>query len=166
MIERVSLADFGPKFKAYVAGRYTDVVKATQLSMQTSGKMIIERTVDETTPHKPVDRGGYKRNWTARDIPAGSVLYNPTKYAGVIEHGRRASPVGKKGIEALMGWVHRHGMATATKGAGSVKSIAFAIANHMKNNDTPGKFVLQRARPAIIAELQADIVKFLSAGKF
>lgn len=164
---KVSIDELGAKMKEYVATRYADVVKTIQLSLRVDAPRIVQQIIDETVPHPPVDRGTYRRTWKVANVPGGAVLYNPTKYAGIIEYGRQpGTGIGREGIEALTGWVRRHGMQTGKKGADNARSIAFAIAASIKARGTAAKLVLARSKPFILGEIQAGINRVMTTGKF
>lgn len=75
---------------------------------------------------QPVDRGVYRAGWRTVLEADGATVENLTPQAVFIEYGVRAENVkpGRAMIEALTGWVLRHGLA----GAAEAPRLAWAIA--------------------------------------
>ena len=119
------------------------------------GEAIAQEEVDATEPHKPVDRGTYRRAFKSAKLPNGATLYNSAPYAGVMEEGRR--PGTWPNIGALTEWVKRKGLIgeklRVKKSEKALmqsiddavaRSLAFLIAAKMKARGMAGRFVMKR----------------------
>lgn len=74
------------------------------------GVAAIQKKIDTTKPHKPVDTGQYRRAWYARNDQDGAVIRNSEKYAIIIEVGRR--PGAKMPpFQPILEWVIRKKLA-------------------------------------------------------
>jgi hypothetical protein len=111
VISTVHLRDLGGYVSRVPKQRYTAAVRAVRQTMQQRGRVIVNEEINATQPRPPVDRRTYANSWFAIAIPGGGRLYSKDLKASIIERGRRPGfGVGRGGIEALMGWAHRHGM--------------------------------------------------------
>jgi hypothetical protein len=83
--------------------------------------MRLIEAVENTTPHKPVDRGTYRGSWIVANEPNGVTIYNSVKYSSIIERGRRAGTkvppvkliadwVRRKGFVNVSSWSHKNAM--------------------------------------------------------
>jgi hypothetical protein len=142
------------------------IVKALRLSAKTEALRLVQEEVSAAQP-MPVDRGTYRRMWQARDIDEGVMVFNPTPYAAVIEHGRR--PGGRQPpIKPLQSWVLRKGLVKSIKGKGNrekaAKGIAFAIARKIAKDGQPARHILAKAVMRWMPLLRASIKDAILAG--
>lgn len=71
--------------------------------------------------------GHYHARWRASVLPNGSVVYNTSPYAGVIEGGRRLAPVSKAGRQNIERWaIHKLHLSQS-----EAKGVAWAISFSM-----------------------------------
>lgn len=133
-----------------------------------AGQRIIQGTIDETEPHKPVDTGQFRRSFFVADVPDGADLDNPVLYAPVIEYGSDPHWVP---LEPLLAWARRksRGMQfdshTNLKTRRTVKArgqvlkdfreeaaMALAVGTQRKiaRYGTEGRHVVERSQPEII----------------
>lgn len=108
-----------------------------------------------------VDMGQYKAGWRSEPTIDGARIRNTKPYAGVIEIGRRASPVSKEGRKNLEGWAKRKLGLTPSQ----AKSAAFLISRALAKRPLKGRNVLGGALNEIVAgmldELEHEIKKAL-----
>ena len=164
MIRRVSLRDLGGYVSRIPKERHKAAVQAVRQTMHERGRVIVNEEVNTTKPRPPVDRRTYANSWFAMSIPDGGRLYSKDPKASIVERGRRPGfGVGKEGIQALMGWVHRHGMDT-TSVSPREKLIRSRL---LKNAAAQGAIAMARAgikaRKARQAEGAARSVAFAIA---
>ena len=111
MIRTVSLRVLGGYVSRIPKERHKAAVRAVRQTMRERGRVIVREEINVTKPRIPFDRGDYTRSWQAVPIDDGCRIFSTCPYASVIDRGRRPGfGVGKAGIQALMGWAHRHGM--------------------------------------------------------
>jgi hypothetical protein len=144
----ISLADAG-KWTAIMGKEMRD---AAERGLRSAGLKLVahiqNEIIPETKPREPVDRGAYRAGWRSTPGKGFVLVHNTLPYASIIEYGARAAniKVGRKMIEALMGWVRRKGLAT---GKDNVRQAAWAIAMAMRKrgifNGGKGLRVLERA---------------------
>jgi len=191
VISTVSLADLGKWPQKITRERHGAIVEAMRVSVKTCGPGIVQAIIDQVRPHPPVNTGEYRRNWKVRNITDGVMLFNPTKQAGIIEHGRRPGfGVSREGQEALERWVHLHGMdrqptskreratrrrmragGTSKEGIRArsrwqqdsvARGIAFLIARAIKRRGLPANNILAQAKPLITAQVMQDVEASIS----
>jgi hypothetical protein len=109
VIRTVHLRDLGGWVSSIPKERHAAAVKAVRLTARSIARPIINEEINATRPHAPVDRRDYMRSWTALAIENGIRIFSSSPYASVIDGGRR--PGSNSSIQALIGWVHRHGLA-------------------------------------------------------
>ena len=127
-----------------VGGRKSDVIAAIRRTVYVAGQQIVQEEIDNTKPHKPVDRGDYRRGWKYAELPDGARLYNADPKASTIEDGRR--PGTMPPVTALARWAERKFGADEHSAMG----IAWAIALKMLFEGTPGMFVLKRTKDRLV----------------
>ena len=115
MAETISIKDLA-KWPEKVIRKYHGLIMTTaEQTLSIEGMQIIQNTIDETQPYKPVNTGGYRRKWRVSSIPGGFRLGNSDKISPIIEDGRRPGKgVSLEGQEALARWAHLHGMDKVT----------------------------------------------------
>lgn len=110
----------------------------------------------ERSKAQAFDRGDYARGWKAEvEDQAGSlavVLFNQRPHAAVIERGRRPG-ARRPPTKALVPWVRRKLKVSASEALG----IAFVVARKIGERGIPGKFVMARARGAVIKLILDEI---------
>ena len=109
-----------------------------------------------------VNYGTYKAAWKVRALSNGITIYNDIGYSGVIEFGRRPSPVGKAGIANLEKWAKRKmGLSDSES-----KSAAFAIARHLQKHPLHPRAVMtggiDEMTEAIAKNIEHELNKVLS----
>ena len=116
------------------------------------------------------DRSAYARGWRFSAADRQIVIYNPVKYAGVIEEGRRA---GEKmpPPASLEAWVRRHLKVehTTKKGVKKVRKVradeapglAFIVARAIGKRGTAGKYILSRLNERISYDIESEIYSAL-----
>lgn len=120
--------------------RYAKIVRAVQLAVQIQGPRIAAEVIAATDP-QPVDRGAYHRNWLAQDIERGSILYNNTKYASILEDGRR--PGGRMPPKDLIeAWLSRKKIMSKK----DAKRLAWVFARAIARKGIRPRRVLSRIR--------------------
>lgn len=112
----------------------------------------------------PVGVTGYmRRSWkmtVSGDPNSGNMIEvtisNPAQYIGVVELGRRASPVSKEGVKSLQLWVKRKlGVTDEAKSLG----VAYAIAKYKKKHDTPGQEFVQKTVDRVVPRVVKEIIE-------
>lgn len=162
MIRRVHVRDLAGYIGKMPKERHAAAVKHVRRTLKQRGRVIVREEIN-ATPKIPVDRGEYLRSWQVVDIPDGVRIFSTSPYARVIERGRR--PGFWSNIQALIGWVQRHGMQRWNSNPGmrarvtgkdaqlaNARSIAFAIAAAIKRRGLPARHVFERASKRIIEE--------------
>ena len=126
--------------------------------------------LQNTSMREALDRSAYARGWRFSVSDRTIIIYNPVKYAGVIEDGRRA---GEKmpPPAALEAWVRRHlnveyitkkGVAKARKvRKDEAPGLAFIVARAIGKRGIKGKHILARANDRIAYNLEAEICSAL-----
>lgn len=150
------------------------MIKAMREIVHTRAPMMAQEAIDQAKPRPPVDRGTYRRQFMTQDVPGGAVVYNPTKYAGVLELGRR--PGGKQPpTSVLIDWVIRKGLVGNKPGRTKVsksqraeaRGIAFVIARKMKEKGWPfppnqPMQIMRRIYDRLMPEVFAKITEILT----
>ncbi len=121
----LELKDADAYFKDLPVELQTAAVKGLHSAGLRLQSVIVSVLIPSRTP-QPVDRGIYRAGWRTVLEADGATVENLEPQAVFIEYGVRAENVkpGRKMIEALAGWVVRHGMASA----GEATRVAWAIA--------------------------------------
>lgn len=90
---------------------------------------IVTRIIPSRSP-RPVDRGLFAAGFKPVDLPTGAAIENREPHAPYVEYGVMGDRVrpGRAMIDALVGWVERHGLATGD----DARSAAFAIARSLQ----------------------------------
>lgn len=115
MIRTVHIRDLGGYVSKMPKERHAAAVRAVRRCMRSRGRVIVNEEINATKPRPPVDRRTYANSWETLAIDDGCRIYSTDPKASVIDRGRRPGfGIGRAGIEALMGWVHRHGMDTVS----------------------------------------------------
>lgn len=157
----LDMSKLAPHLRKRAKDRYALVLKTIRVFAKTRAILAIQEEISSSVP-QPVDRGTYRRGWTAHDTPHGAVVFNSTKYAGVIERGRRAGAK-RPPSDVLVSWVLRKGLVRGVKGkanrAQAAKGLAFVIARKIGRKGLPARNILARAvakfRPELLAEIKA-----------
>ncbi len=132
-IVKVDIKNLAATITADLKEVFPHIREKVQVAMQMHGPRIAMQQIARARPRPPVDRGPYRRGFKVEDTPTGSVMYNPVKYAGVIEKGRRR---GKRmpPVQALEDWVKRKGF---VQDSADIRSVAFAIARKIQREGWP-----------------------------
>jgi hypothetical protein len=144
-VVQVSLADLAEVLKRGLEQIRPHVLQEVYKSVATLGPVTAMQHVANAQPRQPVDRGEYIRSFKTALLEDAVVFYNDTKYAGVLEAGRRP---GRKAppVAALTAWVLRKGLAGNAPGhvtgvgddkVKTAKAIAFAISKKMAKQGWP-----------------------------
>lgn len=147
-----------PEFSKWLkAGLHEAVGKALLSTATRIVSTIQSKTIPETLPHQPVDRGTFRAGFRVEVGPRAVFIINNVPHAAHIEYGVRPGNVkpGRAMLIALAGWVKRKGLLSGhgKQGANAeAKSIAWAIAKNMQkkgifggNKPPSGLRVVQRA---------------------
>lgn len=143
----VNIAKLGGWASGLIDTRKERVVQTIRRVVYVAGQQIVQEEIDNTKPHKPVDRGDYRRGWRYTEIKDGARLYNGDPKASIIEYGRRPGTMPPVGV--LARWVMRKavfGVADESAAYG----IAMAIALKHMVEGTPGMRVLKRTMDRLI----------------
>lgn len=117
MIRRVHVRDLAGYIDKMPKERHAAAVKHVRRTLKQRGRVIVREEIN-ATPKIPVDCGEYLRSWQVVDIPDGVRIFSTSPYASIIERGRR--PGFWSNIQALIGWVHRHGLVNQSSLASTV----------------------------------------------
>jgi hypothetical protein len=109
VIGSVNIAQLAGHVRGLTKERHAAAVTAVRLVVKEHGRPIMSETIKATVP-SPFDRGDYDRSWKAISIPNGVRFASSSAYASTIDDGRR--PGTMPNVQAIVGWVHRHGLAT------------------------------------------------------
>lgn len=141
----VQISDLADVLKAGILQVRPYVLVEVYKTVATEGPRAAMDNVANAQPRQPVDRGEYIRSFKTAHLEDAVVFYNDTKYAGVLEAGRRP---GRKAppVAALTAWVLRKGLAGNAPGSvtgvgddkvKTAKAIAFAISKKMAKQGWP-----------------------------
>ena len=121
----IALKDADAYFKSLPVELQTATVKGLHSAALRLQNVITSVLIPSRTP-QPVDRGVYRAGWRTVLEADGASVENLEPHAVFIEEGVKASSAKPGGamIQALIGWVLRHGLA----GAGQASRVAWAIA--------------------------------------
>jgi hypothetical protein len=115
VIRTVHLRDLGGYVSRIPKERHAAAVRGVRRCMRQRGRVIVNEEINATKPRPPVDRRTYANSWETLAIENGCRIYSTDPKASIVDRGRRpGAGVSRAGIEALMGWVHRHGMDTVS----------------------------------------------------
>jgi hypothetical protein len=141
--------------------------QAALRGVQSAGLRLVSRIheVIDAEPKRPVDRGIYRGAWRATPDEHGTLVHNDSPHGGFVEDGVRAQNVkiGRKMIDALVGWVERKGLVRderAEDRTAASRSIAFAIAKSMQERGIfggTGLKILEKARRSVGRFLEEEI---------
>lgn len=124
------------------------VMKGARLGAERARAEMVKRS------QEAFDRGASARSWKATTSVSDRTVtvYNQAPYAGVIEYGRRpgSKPPPSKVLEP---WVRRKLKVSRKKAPG----VAFVVARKIGRDGIPGKYIMARARGAIIRAILAEI---------
>jgi len=101
--------------------------------------------------------GTYFESWKISPLPDGAVVYNSQPYAGVIEYGRRPSPVSKEGRRNLTRWAMRKLGVTESE----AKSVAFLVARSLKKRPLRARNVMTGGVQEMTDAVRGEITKEL-----
>jgi hypothetical protein len=142
--QTVRLADLG-KYERRLAGRLRPMLARAALSAAMRSVQLMQQRTTTAPPASPqgsvgaFNYGQYRRVWRATKHPEGAVLFNPSKYAGVIEFGRRAGRFPP--LEAIARWAQRK-FSISRKDA---LQIAYPIAHAIARRGLLGRRVMTGA---------------------
>lgn len=108
-----------------------------------------------------VNTGAYKAAWKSQATADGARVFNTRPYAGVIDDGRRASPVSKEGRRELEAWAKRKLHLSDSE----AKSAAFAIARKLAKQPLRARRVMsggiQEMTALVLKEVEHELEKAL-----
>lgn len=121
----VPLSQAGAFFQNLPVELQTSAVKGLHSAALRLQNVITTVLIPSRTP-QPVDRGVYRAGWRTVLEADGATIENLEPHAIFIEYGVRAENVkpGRAMLTALVGWVLRHGLASAAV----APKVAWAIA--------------------------------------
>lgn len=148
-------------------GKLQQAVKRGLVSGALRCVTVMQRRTEEAPPASPggsvgaFDTGMYKAAWKSSETADGSRVFNSRPYAGVIEGGRRPSPVSREGQKQLAGWVRRKmGLSES-----EAKGVAYVIARKMKERPLQARNVLsggvEEMTKVVMAEVDRELDKAL-----
>ena len=164
----VNYRDVGALVSRIPKERHTAAVRAIRSTMRTRARVIVREEINATRPRPPMYRGSYTASWKSENVEDGGKVFSTSPYASVIDKGRRPGTL--PNIQALIGWVKRHGMQRWNNNPGmrsrvtgkdaqlaNARSIAFAIAMAIKKRGIPAKHVFERACKRIVDECKMAV---------
>lgn len=99
------------------------------------------------------DTGIYLSAWRATPISNGAMVFNSRPQAGVIDYGRRPSPVGRDGIRNLTAWAHRKLQLSDAE----ARSAAWAIAKTLEKRPLKARKVMTGSEAKMIEAVESEI---------
>jgi len=159
------------QFASYVArlgrGFYPAAVRGVRAGALRVIPLMQERTMtappaSERGSVGAVNYGVYKASWKSEPLMNGVSVWNAQPYSGVIELGRRPSPVSKAGVENLAKWAQRKLRLSPSE----AKSAAFAIARKLAKRPLKARRVMTGAidqmSDLMLAEINHELESELS----
>lgn len=147
---------------------YPAAVKGVQLGAARSIPDL-QKSTDTAPPASPrgtpgaVNTGNYRRNWRFTALPDGASLYNPVKYAGVIEEGRR--PNNKfPPRAAIVRWIQLKMKKTREE----AQKLAFVVQRAIAARGLQARKVLDTTVPTIEKNVRDEVQRAINdalAGK-
>lgn len=99
------------------------------------------------------DIGLYKAAWKSAALPDGARVFNDKPYSGVIDRGRRPSPVSSEGRRNLAAWARRK---LKLSGA-EADAAAWAISQTLKKRPLRPRRVMSGAEKEMIVLVEEEI---------
>lgn len=118
-----------------------------------------QKAVELTNKYNKVDEQGFKQGWKAKKTQKGAELRNNSKYAAVIEYGRKPGRTAPP-VKDIADWMKNKGI------PGSPVLMAQAIGKHGSPPNGKPVRILHETTKMIENKLPADIRKNLSVKTF
>lgn len=135
--------------------RVEEGIRAIQRTVAVEGPRIFQEEVDRTEPHKPVDRGEYRRHARVYETPRGAIFANDAPHAPIVEDGRRPGRWPPR--DAIEGWVRRkfrlriselvparQGRSVRAARERWFRSMAFLVSRKIARRGIEGRHVMAR----------------------
>jgi hypothetical protein len=165
----VNLGDLG-KLEKKLGSRLNLVLRRASLSAAMRSVAYMQQRTRTAMPANPsgigsggaVNTGAYLRAWRTGQSPQGASVYNSSKYAGVIELGRRTGKVPPR--EAIARWAQRR-LGLDEKDA---RAAAYPIARAIARRGLVGRYVMtapeamRKMADFFVEEFEKELDKVLS----
>jgi hypothetical protein len=163
---RVRVKDFYALGRALNAlGR--DVEKGAEMALWKAARWGVghARSVAAATDPRPKAVGDYERGFRAERIKGGGRLYNNAPHARFVERGRK--PGKGPPLEAIVEWVMVKGIVRRSRMKAKSKfqearSVAFAVQRKIAKKGIKGRYVLDRAMPAVRRKAKANLAAMIA----